>query len=116
MKKLLKTFVIGVALIASQSVFAQSSSDAVLEAAPHLPTMVKAEAEDTDVFNGVNNAYKNDLNLESLKAWAEAYPSEVTAYKEAMESFLTTDYESLSDSEKEVFNNLKSQWIMFIQL
>ena len=115
MKKVFKTILVCVALIATQISFAQTSSNSVTEAAPNLPEMVRYDSVGNE-YHGVNHSYKTEENEASLKEWATSYPAEVEAYKVAIESYLETDYSTLSDSEKETYDDLKSQWLMFSQI
>lgn len=115
MKKVFKTILVCIALLATQISFAQTSSSSVTEAAPNLPEMVRYDNVG-DKYYGVNNEYKNDENVSSLNEWIANFPAEVEAYKAAIETYLATDYSTLSDEDKATYDDLKSQWMMFSQL
>ena len=115
MKKVLKSILVCAALIATQFSFAQTSSTTIAEAAPNLPAIVRYD-NTGDKYYGANHEYKKEENETKLKEWATNFPAEVEAYKTAIESYLKTDYSTLSDNEKETYDDLKSQWLMFSQL
>lgn len=92
------------------------SENPVTQAAPHLPKMERSTAEGR-LFYGEKFTYKAEENEKTLKEWSVKYPSEVIDYKIAMAKYLKdTDVSKLSAADQNTFYDLKSQWIMSIQL
>lgn len=90
------------------------SENPVIKAAPHLPKMERA-TDDAKLFHGEKFTYKADNEI-TLKEWVTKYPSEVEAYKVAMEKYLKdTDVTKLSAVDQDTFYDLKSQWLMALQ-
>lgn len=83
-------------------------------AAPHLPKMERSNGG--KVFYGEKHTYKLE-NKAALEKWMGQYPAEAVAYKAAITKLLNeTDVNTLSDQEKELYYDLKSQWLMASQL
>ena len=92
-----------------------ASDNPVIKAAPHLPKMERSN-DDAKLFHGEKFTYKAD-NEVSLKEWASKYPNEVEAYKVAIDPYLKdTDITKLSALDQDTFYDLKSQWLMAIQI
>lgn len=114
MKQVIKTILVCIALVATQISFAQTANPVSI-AAPNLPEMVRFD-NTGEAFNGENHQYKSTENIASLNEWATRFPTEVITYKAAIELYLATDSATLSGTDKETYEDLKSQWIMFSQL
>lgn len=85
-------------------------------AAPHLPLIVRFDGIGGE-FHGEKYSYKKEQNTANFKSWVASYPQEVTPYKDAMAGLIkSTDVSLLSDSDKETFTDLVSQYWMIIQL
>jgi len=85
-------------------------------AAPNLPKVTRHDGL-SDAFYGYNYVYNLGENESNLLDWKENYPVEYENYvKVASEYFSTTDESTLSDTGKEVYADLKSQWLMLNQL
>lgn len=85
-------------------------------AAPHLPLIQKYDGTDVR-FYGEKYSYNGEKSKSVIKLWMANFPSEVIAYKEAMVQYLNRiDLTTLSENDKEVYSDLKSQWNMIIQL
>lgn len=85
-------------------------------AAPNLPEMVRASASEENVFHGLGNSYSK-ANEATVKAWIAKYPTELESYKTAISIFIKeAESKTLTDSEKDTFSDLKSQYFMIIQL
>ena len=120
MKKIIQIVLVSISIFTMQLGIAQTSSlpstHFINSAAPHLPVMVRYDNVGT-VFYGINHLYKSVENETSIKNWIKNYPEEFTNYKVAMSKYLKdTDYSMLTDSEKETYCDLKSQWLMISQL
>lgn len=88
----------------------------LIEAAPNLPKMERS-TEGGKLFYGVKFTYKADENKKTLKDWTVNYPSEVVDYKVAIAKYLKdTDVSKLSAADQNTFYDLKSQWLMVMQL
>lgn len=99
--------------------FCQSSplpkDNPVAIAAPHLPSMIRYDGVGK-IFYGENAKYKIGVNEAGLKTWSKDYPAEVLKYKDAIVSYLkSAESTTLTDKDKEVYRDLKSQWLMFLQ-
>jgi hypothetical protein len=91
------------------------SVNPVIQAAPHLPKMERATGG--KLFYGEKFTYKKEVNEKTLKAWSVNYPSEVATYKTAMTKYLkNTDVSKLSVANQNTFYDLKSQWLMSLQI
>ena len=87
----------------------------IAKAAPHLPLMVRYEGQGI-VFNVENNKYKFEANEGRFKNWMKTYPTELLHYKEAISSYLkNTRIAKLSDENKQLYIDLKSQWLLILQ-
>jgi hypothetical protein len=85
-------------------------------AAPNLPEMVRATASEENVFHGLGYSYSN-ANEAKVKAWIAKFPAEVDSYKTAINLYIKdSETKTLNDVEKEIYSDLKSQFIMIIQL
>lgn len=85
-------------------------------AAPNLPEMVRASASEENVFHGLGHSYSK-ANEATVKAWIAKYPTELESYKTAISIFIKdSESKTLTDSEKETYRDLKSQYFMIIQL
>lgn len=85
-------------------------------AAPNLPEMVRATASEENVFHGLGYSYSN-ANEAKVKAWIAKFPAEVDSYKTAINLYIKdSETKTLTDVEKEIYSDLKSQFIMIIQL
>ena len=84
-------------------------------AAPNLPLIVRFDGTGTE-FHGEKYSYNKESNESGLKTWMKNFPDEFKNYKIAISDYLKTDPSTLSDSDKEVFTDLKSQNLMIIQL
>lgn len=115
MKKVLKSIIVCMALMTAQFSYGQTSSAEVTTAAPNLPKMLRYDNVG-EAFNGTNHQYKLTENETSIKEWMTNFPDEVISYKKAIEEYLKTDYTTLTESEKNTYDDLKSQWLMFSQL
>lgn len=88
----------------------------ILEVAPNLPKMIRA-TEGSNLFYGAKFTYDNLKNKSALKQWSIAYPEEVTNYKVAIAKYLEeTNVSTLTTSEQDTFYDLKSQWLMSMQI
>lgn len=91
------------------------SENPVIKAAPHLPKMERS-SDDAKLFHGEKFTYKAD-NEVTLKEWISKYPSEVEAYKMVIDKYLKdTDVTKLGATDQDTFYDLKSQWLMAIQI
>ena len=85
-------------------------------AAPNLPEMVRASASEENVFHGLDHSYSK-ANEATVRAWILKHPSELESYKTAIIIFIKdSEAKTLTDSEKETYSDLKSQYFMIIQL
>ena len=92
------------------------SKNPVTQAAPNLPKMERSTKEGL-LFHGVKFTYKAKENEKALKDWSVNYPSEVADYKIAIAKYLEdTTVSNLSAADQDAFYDLKSQWIMSLQL
>lgn len=115
MKRTLRSIIVCMALVATQFSYGQTSGNTITTAAPNLPKMERYDNVG-EAYNGTNHQYKLTENETSLKGWMTNFPDEVVSYKKAIEEYLKTDYSTLTEGEKETFDDLKSQWLMFSQL
>ena len=100
----------------SETVVITASDNAVIKAAPHLPIMERS-TEEGNLFYGAKFTYNKANNEKALKEWSKNYPNEVASYKTAIDSYLKdTDVLKLSAADQDAFYDLKSQWIMSLQL
>ena len=122
-KNFLKNVIFTIAFIFTFTISAQSDSEIrtakdnpVMQAAPHLPEMLRSNDGDK-LFYGVKYTYKADENEKTLKEWSVNYPNEVDSYKVAIAKYLNdTDVTKLSAADQNTFYDLKSQWLMATQL
>ncbi len=84
-------------------------------AAPHLPLIIRFDGVGKE-FHGDKYTYNLESNLQNIKDWIKNFPDELNSYKGAIATYLKTDLSTLSDSDKEIFTDLKSQWFMIAQL
>jgi hypothetical protein len=85
-------------------------------AAPHLPLMVRYSGSGR-IFYGDNNIKYLFENTDVTKTWATNYPSELAAYKVAIDKYLKeTDVTLLANDQKDVYYDLKAQWAIISQL
>lgn len=104
----------------SNTIYSQSKEpykiNTIVNLAPHLPKMLRYDGSDK-AFYGVKHTYKSGQNENNLKEWIKKYPEEAEKYKaEAAKFFESMTEETLSGVEKELYCDLKSQWLMFSQL
>jgi hypothetical protein len=78
----------------------------IAKAAPHLPLMVRYKGSG-NAFHGEKYVYQKEENESKIREWIKRYPSEFTQYTGVISSFF---------KEKEIHNDLMSQWIMIRQL
>ena len=84
-------------------------------AAPHLPLMIRYEGQGI-VFNIENNKYKFEGNEGRLKNWMKTYPDELSKYKDAIAIYLKNiSFRKLANENKELYIDLKSQWLLITQ-
>lgn len=119
LKKMKSSFFIAILmLLFSWQANAQTtvSENPVLQAAPNLPKMERS-IEKGELFHGEKFTYNKVGNEKALKDWSVNFPSEVVNYKVAIAKYLKdTDVSKLSAANQNTFYDLKSQWIMSIQL
>ena len=111
-------FVATLLLFFSITAYTQTTAieNPVIQAAPNLPKMERS-TDGKILFHGEKFTYKKDENEKTLKKWSLNYPSEVAAYKIAIGKYLKdTDVSKLSSTDQNTFYDLKSQWIMSLQL
>lgn len=116
-KKLL-TFLL--TLFLSSFLFAQSTplpgDHPIAIAAPHLPLILRHDGTGV-VFYGERFTYKKEQNETNLRNWIKTYPEEVTKYKVAIAAFLKdTEVSTLTEAQAALYCDLKSQYLMFMQL
>lgn len=117
MKK--KNYLLGFALFISTMVLAQKSSfskdNPITIAAPHLPAMIKYSGEGPQFYGG-KYVYDGEQCNAKLKAWMKAYAGELEKYKVVISKYLDAmDETKLSAKEAELYNDLKTQWMMIRQ-
>jgi len=84
-------------------------------AAPHLPLLLKYTGQGI-IFNVENNKYTFDGNEQRFKIWMDDYPTELMHYKEAISYYLkNTHPEKLNGENKQLYVDLKSQWLLIVQ-
>lgn len=84
-------------------------------AAPHLPLMIRYDGVGR-VFYGENTTYKFEINDSNLRTWIKNYPDELVTYKDAASKYLkTAESTLLTAGNKELYQDLKSQYSMIIQ-
>lgn len=100
----------------SEAEISSVSKNPVTQAAPNLPKMERSTKESL-LFHGVKFTYKAKENEKALKDWSINYPSEVADYKIAIAKYLEdTAVSKLLTTDQDAFYDLKSQWIMSLQL
>lgn len=92
-----------------------SKDHPIAAAAPHLPLIVRFDGTGTE-FHGDKYSYNKELNEAALKTWIANFADEFKSYKSAISDYLKTDPATLSDSDKDVYSDLKSQFWMISQL
>lgn len=84
-------------------------------AAPHLPLMIKYDGQGL-VYTIENTRYKFDVIERDVKSWMRNYPEELVKYKAAIYSFLKIKQPiTLPADRKNIYNDLKSQWLLIAQ-
>lgn len=108
--------VLGFSLVGwSQSVLLPSDHPIAI-AAPHLPALLKYDGVGKAIY-GDKYSYKREENMVNIKEWIRNYPEEVTKYKAAINEYLKhADPSLLSGNDKELYHELKSQWMMVSQM
>ena len=91
-----------------------SKDHPIAVAAPNLPLMVRFNGTGTE-FHGEKYSYNKESNESAFKNWIKNFADEYKSYKTAINDYLKTDPSTLSDSDKEVFTDLKSQYWMLSQ-
>ncbi|MHA6246369.1 hypothetical protein ACXYMU_00405 [Pontibacter sp. CAU 1760] len=111
------TFIIfGISTICWSQSTPLPSNHPVKVAAPHLPPILRHDGTGKPIY-GDKYAYDRDRNITQLKNWIKLYPEEISDYKRAINDYLShSDEEALSGNEKELYHDLKSQWLIFSQL
>ncbi len=84
-------------------------------AAPHLPLLIKYTGQGI-VFKVKNNKYAFDRNERQFKIWMYNYPDELLNYKNAIAIYLKhTQPSTLKKGNKQLYIDLKSQWLLIAQ-
>ena len=78
---------------------------------------MERSTEEGNLFHGEKFTYNKANNEKALKEWSKNYPNELASYKIAIHSYIKdTDVLKLSAADQDAFYDLKSQWIMSLQL
>ncbi|NMM49662.1 hypothetical protein [Marinigracilibium pacificum] len=100
----------------AQTINDQDSEHPIAVVAPHLPQLLRFEGTGNS-FYGVERQYQSDNNINRLQAWITNFPEEYSSYKGKIEEYLASvDQEALSNSDLEIYYDIKSQWLMLSQL
>jgi hypothetical protein len=114
-KTFLKNAIFTMVLFLSMTLSAQSETkepiDMVLvKSAPHLSWIQRSEASQ-NVFQGEKFKYNLVKNNEKIQKWVDQYPSEVTTYRQAIETFFKeTSVNDLIGQEKDFYYDMKAQY------
>ena len=84
-------------------------------AAPHLPLLLRYTGQGI-VFSSENNKYTFEGNEQRFKKWMDDYPTELLQYKKAISYYLINTHPAkLNDENKQLYIDLKSQWLLIVQ-
>lgn len=84
----------------------------LVESAPHISWIQRSDSSE-NIYQGEKFKYNLVENNKNIQKWVDQYPSEVTAYKQAIEKFFKeTSVNDITGQEKDFYYDMKAQYQM----